>query len=265
MPLNIGDTASNFTLTDVLTGQTHNLSDYEDQNVFLIFSGPSWCGPCQFEAPVLEELWQVFGKTFPKTQFLMVSVNESEQSYKTAIQNFGLTFPCLYDPNNSVWTQYLVEGVPTVYVINGQQKVCNFHVGIITPADALYSELYNMLINCGSSDKPYPVVDISRWVAAVTILFGVTQDGGGLVITPGGKPIPIDPWGPLVRMSIDKKSVLMNLAISEMTKSVSDVRAAGEIELAALRSAEASMKKLVARASRRPHELSAAYSPVKKT
>ena len=29
------------------------------------------------------------------------------------------------------------------------------------------------------------------------ILFGGTQDGGGLGLTPGGKPIPIDPWGPL--------------------------------------------------------------------
>lgn len=30
-----------------------------------------------------------------------------------------------------------------------------------------------------------------------TILFGVGEDGGGIMIV-GGKPIPIDPWGPLV-------------------------------------------------------------------
>ena len=29
-----------------------------------------------------------------------------------------------------------------------------------------------------------------------TVLFGVIQDGGGVFIV-GGKPIPIDPWGPL--------------------------------------------------------------------
>lgn len=264
MPLNIGDAAPNFTLKDVLTGQTHSLSDYQNQNVFLIFSGPSWCGPCQLEAPVLEELWQVFGQGISNTEFLMLSVSENEQSFKTAVQNFGLTFPCLYDPNNSVWTQYLVEGVPTVYVINEEDKVCNFHVGITTPSDALYTELYSFLIECGSSDKQ-PAKDLSRWVAAVTIIFGVTQDGGGLGLSPGGKPIPIDPWGPLLRMSPDKKNVLMNLAISEMTKSVTAVRTASEIELAALKSAEASMKKLVARASRMPLEVSAPYSPVKKT
>lgn len=39
-------------------------------------------------------------------------------------------------------------------------------------------------------------LDMSRWMAVVTILFGVIQDGGGVVII-GGKPVPIDPWGPL--------------------------------------------------------------------
>ena len=33
--------------------------------------------------------------------------------------------------------------------------------------------------------------------AAVEILFGVTQDGGGIVITPGGHPVPIPPRGPV--------------------------------------------------------------------
>ena len=38
-------------------------------------------------------------------------------------------------------------------------------------------------------------LDLSRWAAIATILFGVIQDGGGVIIV-GGKPIPIDPWGP---------------------------------------------------------------------
>jgi hypothetical protein len=45
---------------------------------------------------------------------------------------------------------------------------------------------------CLSRDK----IDLSKWVAVATILFGVIQDGGGVIIV-GGKPIPIDPWGPM--------------------------------------------------------------------
>ncbi|MFN7923126.1 MAG: M64 family metallopeptidase [Bryobacteraceae bacterium] len=43
-------------------------------------------------------------------------------------------------------------------------------------------------------------IDLSKWAAVATILFGVIQDGGGVIIV-GGVPIPIDPWGPL-RQSI---------------------------------------------------------------
>jgi hypothetical protein len=45
---------------------------------------------------------------------------------------------------------------------------------------------------CLTRDK----LDLSKWMAVATILFGVIQDGGGVIII-GGKPIPIDPWGPL--------------------------------------------------------------------
>lgn len=45
---------------------------------------------------------------------------------------------------------------------------------------------------CMSRDR----LDLSKWTAVATILFGVIQDGGGVIIV-GGKPIPIDPWGPL--------------------------------------------------------------------
>ncbi len=60
------------------------------------------------------------------------------------------------------------------------------------------------------------VADMHKWVAVVWILFGVTADQGGLVITPGGKPIPIDPWGPLVRLSAAKRDALVGLAVTEL-------------------------------------------------
>src|SRR5262249_29942149 len=140
--------------------------------------------------------------------------------------------------------------------------ICAIHAGAGPPADALYAEIYSMLIGCGAAE-PKPLsqsFDFSKWAAVVTILSGVIQDGGGLVITPGGKPIPIDPWGPLMRLSSEKKDLLTELAISELAKGISDYRIAVEIESMALKGAEAAMKKLVTRNALLPRELDKTFS-----
>jgi hypothetical protein len=55
-----------------------------------------------------------------------------------------------------------------------------------------------------------------RWRAVVWILFGVIDDGGGVIIKPGRGPVPIDPWGPLLRLSAEKRDILVGLAITEL-------------------------------------------------
>jgi thiol-disulfide isomerase/thioredoxin len=245
MPLNIGDPAPLFSGNDVLTNQPFNLADHAGEIVVICFRGLSWCGPCKLEAPFLQEVWEEYEATpaSPKVQFVMVSVNDTANGFKNALESFGITMPAVFD--QSIWGQYLVEAVPTVYVLNTQLKVCNFHVGV--PSNTKQA-LIDMIIACGGpepgADNPYKYN--RHWMAAVKILFGVTGDGGGLVITPGGKPIPIDPWGPLHGMLKDKKNILQSLAISEFASTLPDRNTGKEIEIMSLKSAEVSMRKLIA-------------------
>jgi peroxiredoxin len=259
MPPNIGDPAPQFSAVDVITNQTHNLSDYAGQVVLLIFSGPSWCPPCQFEAPILVDLWDEFESSFavPKVKFLMISCfgNETPQAFKTAVQNFGITFPALLNPGQDITDLYGVAGVPAMFVVNTEQKICNTHVGASPPADALREDIFNMLIGCGAAEPKSLKIDLSKWAAVMTILFGVTQDGGGLGIKPGGGPIPIDPWGPLVRLTAQKRDILLQLAISELAKGVTDYKTAKGIETMALTAAQASMKKILDMNALLPREM----------
>jgi len=54
-----------------------------------------------------------------------------------------------------------------------------------------------------------------KWKAIVEIIFGIVGDGGGLIITPSGKPIPSPP-DPRREVSGNKRDILLGLAISEL-------------------------------------------------
>jgi peroxiredoxin len=254
----IGDPAPQFSATDVINNQTHNLSDYAGKVVLLIFSGPSWCSHCQFEAPVLQDLWEIFDKsvTQPQVQFLMVSVGESAQAFKTAVQTFGLTFPALLDPNETIKSLYGVSGVPIQFVINTEQKICRIEVGAPPPEDALYQKIYSMLIGCGGAEPKTPTSVTVRWadylLSKMLIGWAVPPDPIPLPVLLSGIPKPIP------------KDILLQLAIAELAKGVSDLRTSSEIATTALKGAEASMKKLIARNALQPKEADKAFSSLPK-
>lgn len=90
------------------------------------------------------------------------------------------------------------------------------------------------------------LVDPDRWAAAIRILFGVTQDGGGLGIGPGGEPIPIDPWGPLKQLSGPKRDILGGLAVGELARLIGDAEARSSVERAAAGVLRAAIEELAA-------------------
>jgi peroxiredoxin len=241
----IGDPAPQFSAVDVISGQTYNLADYTGQVVLLIFSGPSWCPPCKFEAPVLQDLWEHFRLSVaqPKVQFLLVSCfgNETPEAFKTAVQVFGLTFPGLLNPNETISTLYGVEAVPTLFVINAKQTICDMHQGASPPATALHEEIYKILIGCGAAEPKLLEIYAQLWPTLIPI------------------PDP-DPWRAFVRLSDDQKQVLLQFAISELAKGVKDFETARALEAIALKDAEAAMRRIVARSALGPKKLDRPFS-----
>jgi hypothetical protein len=71
---------------------------------------------------------------------------------------------------------------------------------------------------------------LDDFVEVVRILFGVTNDGGGVVIGPDGVPIPIDPWGPLFgRSAHAARDLVAGQAIAQLSSLISDGELAAEL------------------------------------
>jgi hypothetical protein len=95
---------------------------------------------------------------------------------------------------------------------------------------------------------PFPKSRFDRWAIAVRILFGVTNDGGGLVWVPGRGPIPIGPWTTNVEhVTPAVRDTLASLAIFEMAALVGDQATQTSMRSAALDAAQRSMERLTLR------------------
>ncbi len=88
-----------------------------------------------------------------------------------------------------------------------------------------------------------------RWAIVVQILFGVTQDGGGVIFVPGKGPVPVGPWGPRVEhLAVEKRDILVGLAVTELASMLGDEAGRREVNRAALQSMRKSLERLAANA-----------------
>lgn len=103
-----------FVLTD-LEGNTHRLSDYRGQGVFLNFWG-TWCKPCEAEMPNMNSQYAVYKDQ--GVQILAVNVGEPKVSINSFAAKYDLDFPILIDQTDEVQDAYGVSPLPVTFLID---------------------------------------------------------------------------------------------------------------------------------------------------
>jgi len=114
----VGHPAPDFALP-TLAGKTVRLVDFRGQKAVLINFWATWCAPCRLEMPTMEKGYQKYkGKGL---EILAVSVDAGP---KSAVKNFmdelGLTFPALLDPDMKVFQLYRLFAIPASFLIDKQ-------------------------------------------------------------------------------------------------------------------------------------------------
>ncbi|MGE7980431.1 thiol-disulfide oxidoreductase ResA [Psychrobacillus sp. NPDC093200] len=117
--LQVGDTAPDFVLID-MNGESHKLSDYRGQGVFLNFWG-TWCKPCEREFPLMDKQYKKVKDN--GLQILAVNIGESDFKVQKYIDRKGLSFPVLIDKNKSVMETYNINPLPTTFLVNPEGKI----------------------------------------------------------------------------------------------------------------------------------------------
>jgi cytochrome c biogenesis protein CcmG, thiol:disulfide interchange protein DsbE len=124
-------------------GERLELSEHLGERPILINFWASWCPPCRDEAPHLEAAWRAYGD-----RVLFVGVHTQDRGRQDAgrafLQEFGLSFPNVYDAESAVSIDYGVFGMPETFFVGRDGVVRYKHIGPLTP-DTLRQQLEALL------------------------------------------------------------------------------------------------------------------------
>ena len=131
-----------FTLA-ALSGQQAALSQYKGQVVMVNFWA-TWCGPCQQEMPLLDQMY----RKYKPAGFTLIGVNVDKEApaVKELLARKPVSFPVLLDPANQVSKAYHVDEMPSSVIIDRKGEIRYIHRGYRPGDENEYQDRIRQLI-----------------------------------------------------------------------------------------------------------------------
>lgn len=122
----VGKIAPDFTLTS-LNGETISLSALKGNTVLLNFWA-TWCGPCRYELPFLQEIFEEHSVK----GLIVLTINswEDRNTAREFMTQNQFTFPVLMDyPAKEVAQTYQIRNIPTTFIIGKKGTIKAVKIG----------------------------------------------------------------------------------------------------------------------------------------
>lgn len=138
----VGRQAPGFALK-TLADEPAALDDYRGKVVLLNFWA-SWCIPCKEEMPVIQAAYE----KYRERDFVVLGINmtnlDNREDINLFLQETKVTFLIFLDETGSVSDTYLVNSIPTTFLIDRNGVIRHFQVGPMS-AQQLQDYLDEML------------------------------------------------------------------------------------------------------------------------
>lgn len=135
--LSCGQNASapSFSLPEIGTSRTINLSDYSGKIRLVVFWA-TWCVPCLSEIPVLNELQKELGSR----GFQVIGINvdaERDNLFASKVSALGMEYPVALGDSGTIRDYGDFKEIPQSFLVDREGVVHKQYVGAMPKADLL--------------------------------------------------------------------------------------------------------------------------------
>jgi thiol-disulfide isomerase/thioredoxin len=122
----VGEPAPQFTLPTLLQDKPTSLQQYKGKVIYLDFWA-SWCAPCRTSFPLLNKLHQKLkDKGF---EVVAINLDEDKANAEKFLKEIPVDFTIVRDSTGEWSDKYVVESMPTSFIIDKQGVIQNIHHG----------------------------------------------------------------------------------------------------------------------------------------
>lgn len=122
----VGQAAPQFTLPTLQGDQPTSLKQFEGKVVYVDFWA-SWCAPCRTSFPLLNKLHEKLkSKGF---EVVGINLDEDKANAEKFLKEFPVGFTVLRDAKGEWADQFVVESMPTSFILDKQGVVQLIHHG----------------------------------------------------------------------------------------------------------------------------------------
>jgi thiol-disulfide isomerase/thioredoxin len=111
-----------------IDGNQVALTDFRGKPVLLNFWA-TWCGPCDFEMPLLQQIYEETKWQQEELVILAVNLQESADEVQYYLAANGYAFTALLDVNGAVSNKYDIRGIPTTFFIDKDGIIVDMVIG----------------------------------------------------------------------------------------------------------------------------------------
>ena len=127
-----------------LDGQAVSLGDFRGKPVLLNFWA-TWCGPCRFEMPFIQEIFEKKEWSDTGLVILAIDIGENPSEVKEFMENYDLSFPVLLDTNQDVALKYNIRAIPTTFFIDKDGIIQDIKVGAFSGKTEIEKRLVKII------------------------------------------------------------------------------------------------------------------------